>query len=67
LSGQQRRHRHIITGIIRPPWARGSHLLVIVDDHGEAVTIEVVVSKANKAVVFEANEAVVSEASLLLL
>ena len=28
-------------------------VIVIVDDHGEAVTIEVVVSEANEAVVFE--------------
>jgi hypothetical protein len=28
-------------------------VIVIVDDHGEAVTIEVVVSEANEAVVFK--------------
>jgi hypothetical protein len=28
-------------------------VIVIVDDHGEAVTIEVVVLKANEAVVFD--------------
>jgi hypothetical protein len=35
----------------------------VIDDHGEAVTIEVVVLEANEAVVLEANEAVVLEAN----
>ncbi len=28
-------------------------LVIVIDDHGEAVTIEVIVSEANEAVVFE--------------
>jgi hypothetical protein len=38
-------------------------LAIVIDDHGEAVTIEAVVFKANEAVVFEANEAVVFKAN----
>jgi hypothetical protein len=34
-------------------------LAIVIDDHGEAVTIKAVVLEANEAVVFEANEAVV--------
>ena len=36
-------------------------LAIVIDDHGEAIMIEVVVSEANKAVVLEANKAVVFE------
>jgi hypothetical protein len=55
-SGQQRRHHQIIAGILRPPWARGSHR------GNEAVILEAneaVVLEANKAVNLEANEAIV--------
>jgi hypothetical protein len=38
-------------------------LAIVIDDHGEAITIEVVVLEANEAVVLEANKAVVLEAN----
>ena len=38
-------------------------LAIVIVDHGEAITIEVVVLEANEAIVLEANEAVVLEAN----
>ena len=38
-------------------------LAIVIDDHGEAVTIEAVVFTANEAVVFEANEVVIFKAN----
>jgi hypothetical protein len=55
-----------MTDIIRVRLVRSAfkdELAIVIDDHGEAITIEVVILEANEAVVLEANEAIVFEAN----